>query len=180
MLQATDRQRCVIVVEDAETLQPKALSFLHFLPELSGQTTGELQIVLVGSPGLWRLMDDANLGRMREQIAVQIVVRPLSNEEARRFAAWRCQERLDRFGPPATDAAMVNALVRYGRGLPARIDALIDQVSLLARSHRGVEADLVAEAAAMLTDGGFEPISPPPSAPPAAPRPLPRLPPRRR
>ena len=57
MLQAADRKRIVIVVEDAETLKPKALTFLQFLPELAGLTAGGLQIVLVGSPGLWRLME---------------------------------------------------------------------------------------------------------------------------
>ncbi len=132
--------------------------------------------MLVGGPGLWRLMESESLGRMREQLIARIVVEPLSDAEARHFAAWRCRERLERFGPDVTDAAMVEALVRYGLGLPARIDALVDRVALLAPSRGGADAALVAEAAAMLAGG---PVSDAPiitRPEPAAPDPRPHSP----
>lgn len=50
--QSDARRQVVVVVEQAETLTPKALEFLHGLPGLSHPSLAPVQVALVGAPAL--------------------------------------------------------------------------------------------------------------------------------
>src|SRR5690242_11031379 len=64
----------VLVIEQAETLQPQALSVLQLLPGVSDRNSPSLQLLFAGRPEFWVLLEDAQFERLRQQITTRVAV----------------------------------------------------------------------------------------------------------
>ncbi len=137
------QDRIVLVVEQADTLNPAALLSLQ---RLAG-TPGALQVLFVGAPAFWALLDDAGLAPLR---------RALARQRTEPAAA----------SPPAPVVAPAAAPARPVAGaIPDRPAGLISRMrpAASARSGRrwwaagavGLAATFALGAAAVLAPGGL-------------------------
>jgi hypothetical protein len=69
-----DEGQVVLVVERAETLQPRVLSFLRLLPAVHTPDSPALQVLFAGRPDFWALLDQEPFRPLRDQIGTSIVV----------------------------------------------------------------------------------------------------------
>lgn len=91
----------LLIIEQAETLDHEALSFLQRLPGLTSPDSSLLQILFMAGPRFWTLLQNAEFASLREQLAGRI--EPLPSQvptipvvpialaprpQARRWAAW--------------------------------------------------------------------------------------------
>ena len=119
-------EQVVLVVEEADTLRPQALSFLQLLTRISEPDSPLLQMLFVGRPSFWGLLEPAEFRELRERITVRAAVEPFSPEEAKSYIAYRL-EREDPAGSRALSDRAIADVVRDGGGIPLRINALLDR-----------------------------------------------------
>ena len=89
-------EQVVLVVEEADTLRPQALSFLQLLTRISEPDSPLLQMLFVGRPSFWGLLEPAEFRELRERITVRAAVEPFSPEEAKSYIAYRLEREESR------------------------------------------------------------------------------------
>jgi hypothetical protein len=128
-----DETQVVLVVEQAESLGQHALSFLQLLPRTTAPNAPLLQVLFVGRPGFWALLEDVRFGRLRDQLTVRVVVEPLIVRRPRHSIAywlglidWRARWRA-----VADKAAPL--LAQHGLRLRSQIELAFHQASNFSR-----------------------------------------------
>lgn len=111
----------LLCVDDAQDASPELLEFLRFLASTQAGSQGLLQILLVGRKELVTRLQQPQMARLLERVAVHRRLDPLSDADARSYLALKLALAggdLERtFAPRA-----IRALIRAGRGIPARLD----------------------------------------------------------
>ena len=109
---STMQRQIVVVVEQAETLAPEALEFLHGLPGLSHPSLAPVHVALVGSLALGARLADNHIyiiGAPADPVPASAVSVPtLAPRETRPAVA--------RKGRPRADILLVASLVLFGAG----------------------------------------------------------------
>ena len=140
----------VLVVDEAQHLQPELLEEIRLLTNLETSQQKLLQIVLVGQPELDQKMDSPSLRQLKQRIALRCRLEPLQEDETSGYV----RRRLDRAGanshastmfPPATMAV----IYRYSRGIPRLINTICENALIAAYAERSqcVSAEIVEEVA---------------------------------
>ena len=109
---STMRRQIVIVVEQAETLTPEALEFLHGLPGLSDPSLAPVQVALVGSSALGARLADSRIYMIHDPavaVPASVVPTPKIVPQETRPSASR-KER------PRSASLLVASLVLIGAG----------------------------------------------------------------
>jgi general secretion pathway protein A len=140
----------LLIVDEAHTLPGPVLKELCALSEVAA-TQRLLQIVLVGEPGLTRLLRTNDLRPLDERVNLRVELGPLEDEEVPGYVAHRLAvagraERVD-FG----DAAIRKIFTLTG-GVPRAINQICDRAMTLGYqvSASRIDADLVEQAAQQL------------------------------
>ncbi|OJW25329.1 MAG: hypothetical protein BGO51_01730 [Rhodospirillales bacterium 69-11] len=124
----------VLAIDDADTLSLGALRYLSQLCRKDAAGTAP-QIVLVGAPGIWPLLRQAEFRALTSRVNVRLRVGRLSTEEARAYVErrlWMAGSETRRVLSPA---ALADVLVRT-EGIPGRINAALDRVFAAGFEHR--------------------------------------------
>ena len=140
----------LLIVDDAHTLPGGVLKELSALSELSA--AGRLlQIVLVGEPGLTRMLRTSDLRPLDERVSLRVELGPLDEEEVPGYVAHRLAvagrgERVD-FG----DAA-IRKIFTISAGVPRVVNQICDRAMTLGYqvSASRIDADLVDQASQQL------------------------------
>jgi general secretion pathway protein A len=124
----------VLVVDEAQNLDPKVLEQLRLLSNLETETEKLIQMVLVGQPELDEILERRDLRQLRQRLAVRYQLKPMNEEDTARYVAHRvkvagCREK-SLFAPAA-----LAQIYRYTRGTPRLINLLCDRALLVAYSH---------------------------------------------
>ncbi|NOY12867.1 MAG: AAA family ATPase [Deltaproteobacteria bacterium] len=124
----------VLVVDEAQNLDPKVLEQLRLLSNLETETEKLIQMVLVGQPELDQLLQRRDLRQLRQRMAVCYRLQPMDAEDSGRYVRHRikvagCRERTI-FTPGA-----LKQIFRFTRGTPRLINILCDRALLVAFSR---------------------------------------------
>lgn len=126
----------VLVIDEAQNLEPELLEEVRLLSNLETDTDKLLQIVLTGQPELRRMLAAPSLRQLRQRIAIEHHVEALRYEEVPRYLAHRIEtaggDYADAFAPGAEDT-----FYDFSRGCPRLVSLLADR-TLLAAYGRGV------------------------------------------
>ncbi len=115
----------VLLIDEAQGLPVETLEGLRQISNLETPTDKLLQIVLVGQPELTAKLDRYELRQLKQRIAVQAVLSPLTRKESREYLRFR----LEKAGGRAEDIFTPRALemiVRRARGIPRALNILAD------------------------------------------------------
>ena len=134
----------VLIIDEAQNLDAATLEEVRLLSNLETDTAKLMQIVLTGQPELITKLASPQLRQLRQRIAVEHHMEPLSPEQVQPYLAHRinvaggCYEEV--FGPGAE-----HVFYWFSQGCPRLISLLADRVLLSAYSKQliPVSADFI-------------------------------------
>lgn len=123
--------RVVVVIDEAQDLDPRVLEQLRLLSNLETDTEKLIQIVLIGQPELDRLLGREMLRQLRQRITINWKLMPLNLEETRGYIQHRLNVALGK-GKVKFQRSAVDMIFRYSQGIPRMINVLADRALLIA------------------------------------------------
>lgn len=130
----------VLVVDEAQNLEPSVLEQLRLLSNLETETDKLIQMVLVGQPELEELFDRPDLRQLRQRLVVRYRLMPMDAEDSEAYirhrlkvAGWK--------GGRLFNAKALQAVYRLTGGTPRMINILCDRALLVAYSQDLDEID---------------------------------------
>lgn len=133
--QLAQGRRCLLVIDEAQNLEPGVLEQIRLLSNLETEQEKLLQIVLIGQPELEENLARAELRQLRQRITVRWHLRPFDRCEVGDYLNHRLQVA-GREQPDVFTKRAVRAIYRFSRGIPRVINAIADR-ALLAGYSRG-------------------------------------------
>jgi general secretion pathway protein A len=139
----------VVVVDEAQRLPPDTLENLRLLSNLETETEKLLQILLVGQTELDELLARPDLRQLRQRIALQAHLSPLSRPQAEAYIQFRLTQAGSVYPLGVFSPRAIAALAKAGRGVPREINILADRCLIegFAAQQRPVQARIVRAAA---------------------------------
>jgi general secretion pathway protein A len=147
--QKTSGGRAVIIVDEAQNLDPTVLEQLRLLSNLETETAKLLQIVLLGQPELSSLLDRPELRQLSQRVALRWQLHPLGRNETRKYLEHRV--RVAGGGAGLFQPAAISAIYEHTGGIPRLINVLGHRALLVAYT-RGVRTIGAAEVSSAVTE----------------------------
>ena len=116
---------CVLVADEAHKLSPEVLEEIRLLTNFENADRKLLQIILSGQTELRTLLNAEHLRQVKQRIAVQCELHPLSHEEVGQYIGFRWARGGANSEPPFDEAA-IHTIARASGGIPRVINALCD------------------------------------------------------
>jgi general secretion pathway protein A len=140
-------RRTVIIVDEAQNLDPVVLEQLRLLTNLETETEKLLQVVLVGQPELQGILQRHDLRQLNQRVTERWHLDKLDRDEAMEYVRHRL--RVAGAHTELVDPAALEMLYRFTDGVPRLLNILGHRSMLVAftRSRGRVGADEVASAA---------------------------------
>ncbi len=138
-------ENLAVIIDEAHTFGEKVLEEL--LQRFFESFPRRLQLILLGQPELEKKLNSEPLNRFQEKIAVRCRIRPLTEEESRRYV----DHRLRLSGSSASTLLTPEALAllcRSAGGVPRVLNILADNALLTGYglSQEKIDVDIVREA----------------------------------
>ena len=141
-------RRVVVFIDEAHNLATPVLETVRLLSNFEAPDKKLMQIVLTGQPKLAQRLSHPELAQLRQRIAVQTQLDPLSSAEVARYVNHRLQvaghQGQELFTSPALDL-----VAQYSAGIPRLINVLcFNALSLgFASRYNQISPDIIREAA---------------------------------
>jgi general secretion pathway protein A len=135
---AAQGRHALLIVDEAQNLDPRAVEELRMLSNFQLGNKALLQSFLVGQPELRRLLESPSMEQLRQRVTASYHLGPLGIEETQGYV----QHRLKHVGwsdRPSFDEGAFDSLYRWTGGVPRRINRLCNRV-LLASFLDGTDA----------------------------------------
>ncbi len=158
--QTSQGKRCLLVVDEAQNLTPRAVEELRMLSNFQFGNQALLQSFLVGQPEFQRILQRPEMEQLRQRVAATCHIGPLDLEDTQHYIEHRLKCAGAVNGKPFFDLDAFAAIYKASKGIPRRINSLCDRL-LLRRlpggQHRSSMSptcdDVVAELAERRHDG---------------------------
>ena len=127
--QASKGKRCLLVVDEAQNLTPRAVEELRMLSNFQFGNQALLQSFLVGQPEFREILQRPEMEQFRQRVAATCHIGPLSTDETRGYVEHRlkCAGATDK---PSFEAGVFEAVRAASGGIPRRINAICDRLLL--------------------------------------------------
>jgi len=120
----------VLVIDEAQNLQPEVLEEIRLLSNLETETDKLIQIVLVGQPELAAMLEQPNLRQLSQRITVRYNLQPMDFADSRDYINHRLRIAGHQDEPVFAPAA-IKEIFSYSRGYPRLINVLCDRSLLV-------------------------------------------------
>lgn len=125
-------KKTILIIDEAQHLQPAVLEQLRLLTNLETNTKKLLQVILIGQPELQQLLQRNDLRQLAQRITARYHLLPLNFAEVQHYVRFRlqvagCQR------PVFSDKA-VKKLFELSGGIPRLVNLLADRAMLAAYS----------------------------------------------
>lgn len=129
----------VLVVDEAQNLDPNVLEQLRLLSNLETETEKLIQMVLVGQPELDDVLQRHDLRQLRQRLAVRYRLQPMDVSDSENYVLHRVRVAGCRDTTIFTPKAL-QQIFRFSRGTPRLINIICDRALLVAygRDSRSV------------------------------------------
>ena len=128
-------RRVVLVVDEAQNLALDTLEQIRLLSNLETDTAKLMQIVLTGQPELIRKLSSPSLRQLRQRIAIEHHMEPLTQAQVQPYHAHRIDVAGGRFAEIFTPG-VERVFYWFSQGCPRLISLLADRVLLSAYSKQ--------------------------------------------
>ncbi len=119
--EAVAGRRVIIVVDEAQNLDPSVLETIRLLSDFETPRAKLLQIVLAGQPQLADALASPELSKLRQRISLLKGLSPLSLGETSKYIAHRLHIAGYAGAPPFTPEALL-AIAQFAEGIPRTIN----------------------------------------------------------
>jgi putative secretion ATPase (PEP-CTERM system associated) len=140
-----ENQNPLLVIDEAQNLSPDVLEELRMLSNLETNQQKLIQIVLVGQPELWEILQRDDLRQLRQRIPGVCQMKLLSRDEVYRYIRYRLAVAGLGSGQLVFSEAAIDAIYEFTLGTPRLINMLCDRILLRGylQKTRAIEVDLV-------------------------------------
>src|SRR5512139_106725 len=144
--QTSKGKRCLLIVDEAQNLTPRAVEELRMLSNFQFGNQALLQSFLVGQPEFREILQRPEMEQFRQRVAASCHIGPLDQEETQRYIEHRLK-KAGSTGKPQFEPAAFEAIHKASRGIPRRINSVCDRLLLLGflANKTTLTADDVAE-----------------------------------
>lgn len=141
-------KNCVLVIDEAQNLDPVVLEQIRLLSNLETETNKLLQIVLIGQPELGEKLALHELRQLNQRITARYHLKPLNAKETLQYIAYRLHVAGGRKGGVSFAKNAIAAVYKYSKGTPRVINAVCDRALLIGytREERTITAAIVRQA----------------------------------
>jgi general secretion pathway protein A len=119
----------VLLIDEAQDLEPELLEQVRLLSNLETDQRKLLQIVLIGQPELREKLDQRGLRQLRQRITVRYHLKPLNRFETERYIHHRLRVA-GADGRPTFSPWAIRRVHSYAQGVPRLINAVCDKALL--------------------------------------------------
>ena len=142
--QTSKGKRCLLIVDEAQNLTPRAVEELRMLSNFQFGNQALLQSFLVGQPEFREILQRPEMEQFRQRVAATCHIGPLDADETRAYIEHRlkCAGATDK---PSFDPGAFAGIHQASGGIPRRINAIADRLLLagfLAGRTHLTEADV--------------------------------------
>jgi general secretion pathway protein A len=127
--QAGSGHDVVLLIDEAQDLEPELLEQVRLLSNLETDQRKLLQIVLIGQPELREKLNQRGLRQLRQRITVRYHLEPLDRFETERYVAHRLRVA-GADGRPSFTPWALRRVHRYAHGVPRLVNAVCDKALL--------------------------------------------------
>ncbi len=127
--QTSKGKRCLLIVDEAQNLTPRAVEELRMLSNFQFGNQALLQSFLVGQPEFRQILQQPEMEQFRQRVAATCHIGPLDVEETRGYVEHRLKCAGSK-GKPSFDAAVFEGIFAATNGIPRRINAVCDRLLL--------------------------------------------------
>jgi putative secretion ATPase (PEP-CTERM system associated) len=127
--QTSKGKRCLLVVDEAQNLTPRAVEELRMLSNFQFGNQALLQSFLVGQPEFREILQRPEMEQFRQRVAATCHIGPLDLEETQAYIDHRLK-CAGSTGKPSFEAGAIDSIFRASQGIPRRINAVCDRVLL--------------------------------------------------
>jgi general secretion pathway protein A len=119
----------VLLIDEAQDLEPELLEQVRLLSNLETDQRKLLQIVLIGQPELREKLDQRGLRQLRQRITVRYHLKSLNRFETERYIHHRLRVA-GADGRPTFSPWAIRRVHAYAQGVPRLINAVCDKALL--------------------------------------------------
>jgi putative secretion ATPase (PEP-CTERM system associated) len=125
------RRRPIVIVDEAQNLNPEVLEEIRLLSNLETNQAKLLQIILIGQPELQFIINQPSLRQLRQRISITCHIDPLTREEAEQYVLHRLELAGNREAVRFHEGAF-DFIFGFSKGLPRMINIFCDFLLLAA------------------------------------------------
>lgn len=127
--QTLQGKRCLLIVDEAQNLQPQAVEELRMLSNFQNGQYALLQTFLVGQPEFREILQSPGMVQLRQRVTATCHLGPLEADETREYILHRlkCAGASDK---PTFDPEIFDCIYHYTGGIPRRVNTLFDRILL--------------------------------------------------
>jgi putative secretion ATPase (PEP-CTERM system associated) len=128
--QTSKGKRCLLIVDEAQNLSPRAVEELRMLSNFQFGNQALLQSFLIGQPEFREILQRPEMEQFRQRVAATCHIGPLDADETKSYVEHRlkCAGATDK---PTFDPGAFEGIYRASGGIPRRINSVCDRVLLL-------------------------------------------------
>jgi general secretion pathway protein A len=127
--QTSKGKRCLLIVDEAQNLTPRAVEELRMLSNFQFGNQALLQSFLVGQPEFRQILQQPEMEQFRQRVAATCHIGPLDAEETRAYIEHRLKCAGSK-GKPTFEPAAFDGIFAATNGIPRRINAVCDRLLL--------------------------------------------------
>ncbi len=140
--QTSKGKRCLLIVDEAQNLAPRAVEELRMLSNFQFGNQALLQSFLIGQPEFREILQRPEMEQFRQRVAATCHIGPLDAEETHSYIEHRlkCAGSTDK---PTFGEGAFEGIFKASGGIPRRINSVCDRLLLLGflsgRTHLSAE-----------------------------------------
>ena len=127
--QTSKGKRCLLIVDEAQNLTPKAVEELRMLSNFQFGNQALMQSFLVGQPEFREILQRPEMEQFRQRVAATCHIGPLDLDETQHYIEHRLR-CAGSTGKPSFDPAVFEAIFKSSGGIPRRINSVCDRLLL--------------------------------------------------
>ncbi len=128
--QTSKGKRCLLVVDEAQNLTPRAVEELRMLSNFQFGNQALLQSFLIGQPEFREILQRPEMEQFRQRVAATCHIGPLDLDETQQYVLHRLK-CAGANGKPTFGAGVFDAVFKASGGIPRRINSICDRLLLL-------------------------------------------------
>jgi general secretion pathway protein A len=140
--QTSKGKRCLLIVDEAQNLTPRAVEELRMLSNFQFGNQALMQSFLVGQPEFREILQRPEMEQFRQRVAATCHIGPLDQDETQHYIEHRLK-CAGSTGKPTFEPAVFEAIYKSSGGIPRRINSLCDRLLLAGflagKVHLGME-----------------------------------------
>jgi general secretion pathway protein A len=128
-------RRVVVIIDEAQDLEPGVLEQLRLLSNLETEREKLLHIVLVGQPELRSILARPDLAQLDQRVTLRWHLGPMNDEETAGYVRHRLRVAADGREPVRFTPGALRQVYRFSRGVPRVINVLCHRALLISYTH---------------------------------------------